>query len=61
VCAHLVASVVQSIAIAVEADEPQITHYDTIAGDGDCGETLLNGANGPYILPVLSTFHASST
>ncbi|CAK7235877.1 Dihydroxyacetone kinase 2 [Sporothrix curviconia] len=25
------------------ADEPLITKYDTIAGDGDCGETLLNG------------------
>jgi len=26
------------------AAEPQITKYDTIAGDGDCGETLKNGA-----------------
>lgn len=27
-------------------EEPKITHYDTIVGDGDCGETLVNGANG---------------
>ncbi|CUM65654.1 uncharacterized protein PRCAT00003302001 [Priceomyces carsonii] len=25
--------------------EPEITHYDTIVGDGDCGETLAAGAN----------------
>ncbi|KAL9563665.1 hypothetical protein ACKAV7_012333 [Fusarium commune] len=27
-------------------DEPKITEYDTLAGDGDCGETLLNGVTG---------------
>lgn len=26
--------------------EPSITFYDTVAGDGDCGETLASGANG---------------
>lgn len=26
--------------------EPIITLYDTVAGDGDCGETLVSGANG---------------
>ncbi|KAK9455014.1 Dak1 domain-containing protein [Dipodascopsis uninucleata] len=26
--------------------EPKITLYDTVAGDGDCGETLLNGSSG---------------
>lgn len=26
--------------------EPCITLYDTVAGDGDCGETLASGANG---------------
>lgn len=30
---------------SVTRDEPQITRYDTIAGDGDCGETLLKGVN----------------
>lgn len=29
---------------ALIAAEPQITEYDTIAGDGDCGETLKSGA-----------------
>lgn len=24
--------------------EPEITRYDTIVGDGDCGETLARGA-----------------
>lgn len=27
------------------SEEPQITHYDTLVGDGDCGETLVAGAN----------------
>lgn len=26
--------------------EPKVTLYDTVAGDGDCGETLAAGANG---------------
>lgn len=26
--------------------EPDITRYDTIAGDGDCGLTLKSGAEG---------------
>lgn len=26
--------------------EPKVTLYDTVAGDGDCGETLVAGANG---------------
>lgn len=25
--------------------EPKITHYDTLVGDGDCGETLVAGAD----------------
>lgn len=31
---------------ALIAAEPEITKYDTIAGDGDCGETLKAGATG---------------
>ncbi|CAH6722479.1 dihydroxyacetone kinase 1 [[Candida] jaroonii] len=27
-------------------EEPKITHFDTLVGDGDCGETLVNGAQG---------------
>jgi hypothetical protein len=26
--------------------EPEITNYDTIVGDGDCGITLKRGADG---------------
>lgn len=29
----------------VKKEEPKITKYDTVAGDGDCGETLVSGAN----------------
>jgi dihydroxyacetone kinase len=29
----------------VIAAEPQITHFDTIVGDGDCGMTLARGAH----------------
>ncbi|ODQ64494.1 dihydroxyacetone kinase [Nadsonia fulvescens var. elongata DSM 6958] len=28
---------------AINEKEPLITRYDTVAGDGDCGETLVNG------------------
>lgn len=40
--------------------EPTITHYDTVVGDGDCGETLALGANA--ILNALKndkTFYSS--
>ncbi|KAH3681080.1 hypothetical protein WICPIJ_007958, partial [Wickerhamomyces pijperi] len=33
--------------------EPKITLYDTVAGDGDCGETLANGAHA--ILDLLAS------
>ncbi|KAH7131499.1 Dak1 domain-containing protein [Dactylonectria estremocensis] len=42
----LVKSIIQSVAKTTTEDEPKITEYDTLAGDGDCGETLLNGVNG---------------
>lgn len=35
--------------------EPKITLYDTVAGDGDCGETLSRGANG-----ILKAFKSGS-
>ncbi|KAF6007244.1 hypothetical protein HII13_004555 [Brettanomyces bruxellensis] len=35
--------------------EPKITLYDTVAGDGDCGETLSRGANG-----ILKAFRKNS-
>ncbi|KAL8779919.1 MAG: hypothetical protein Q9203_001520 [Teloschistes exilis] len=37
----------------VVAEEAQITHYDTIVGDGDCGVGLKRGAEG--ILEMLSS------
>ncbi|KAF2176835.1 DAK1/DegV-like protein [Zopfia rhizophila CBS 207.26] len=42
----VVMNIIGSIHKAVKEDEPRITEYDTIAGDGDCGETLINGVNG---------------
>ncbi|RSM04034.1 hypothetical protein CDV31_010224 [Fusarium ambrosium] len=42
----LVKSIIDSVAKTTAQDEPKITEYDTLAGDGDCGETLLNGVNG---------------
>jgi dihydroxyacetone kinase len=30
---------------SVMKEEPRITKYDTVAGDGDCGETLNDGGN----------------
>ncbi|UPL03744.1 hypothetical protein LCI18_014678 [Fusarium solani-melongenae] len=44
--AALVKSIIDSVAKTTAQDEPKITEYDTLAGDGDCGETLLNGVNG---------------
>ncbi|KAJ9634209.1 hypothetical protein H2199_009093 [Coniosporium tulheliwenetii] len=38
---------------AVIAAEPEVTRYDSIVGDGDCGTTLRRGAEG--ILKLLST------
>ncbi|KAH8646877.1 Dak1 domain-containing protein [Xylariales sp. PMI_506] len=35
--------IIDSINVATVEDEPLITKYDMIAGDGDCGETLLSG------------------
>lgn len=47
-------AIIESIAASVKEDEPTITRYDTIAGDGDCGETLLSGADSlkSNILPL---------
>ncbi|KAK4106416.1 Dak1-domain-containing protein [Parathielavia hyrcaniae] len=41
---QLLQNVISSVAERVLRDEPLITKYDTIAGDGDCGTTLLTGA-----------------
>ena len=42
--AELFKKIVRSIFDEVEAEEPAITRYDIVLGDGDCGTTLLAGA-----------------
>ncbi|KAI5462840.1 Dak1 domain-containing protein, partial [Mariannaea sp. PMI_226] len=42
----LIKAILDSVQKTTTEDEPKITAYDTLAGDGDCGETLLNGING---------------
>lgn len=41
----LLEKIIESVIKATQQDEPMITEYDTLAGDGDCGETLLNGVH----------------
>ncbi|KAI0462370.1 hypothetical protein LJB42_003861 [Komagataella kurtzmanii] len=41
----LYAELLESGVKKVISKEPKITLYDTVAGDGDCGETLANGSN----------------
>lgn len=49
--AVLLHKILDAVLESVTRDEPQITRYDTIAGDGDCGETLLKGVNCKQIPP----------
>ncbi|KAK9449619.1 Dak1 domain-containing protein [Limtongia smithiae] len=44
--ASTVKKLLEAACDSVIQNEPQITLYDTVAGDGDCGETLVNGATG---------------
>ncbi|RHZ59806.1 uncharacterized protein CDV56_106745 [Aspergillus thermomutatus] len=46
VSGRVVEKVIAAVARSITETEPLITRYDTIAGDGDCGETLVNGVNG---------------
>jgi hypothetical protein len=32
--------------------ESELTRFDTVVGDGDCGDTFASGARGGYNLPV---------
>lgn len=43
--ATLFTSMLEAGVKSVMKEEPSITKYDTIAGDGDCGETLNNGGD----------------
>jgi dihydroxyacetone kinase len=42
--------VLTEISRGIAEDEPAITYFDTIAGDGDCGETLLAGSKGGHLV-----------
>lgn len=64
VSSRLLCKVIESIAESVGQAEPQITKYDTIAGDGDCGTTLLSGVNGallssPVVLLRIVVIHVT--
>ncbi|KAJ5087164.1 dihydroxyacetone kinase [Penicillium angulare] len=41
-------AILQNILTQVTADEPKLTEYDTLMGDGDCGTTLLAGAQAAF-------------
>lgn len=44
-CMYFIRSLVNGLQKLLDK-EPIITLYDTVAGDGDCGETLASGAHG---------------
>ena len=37
--------------MAVIEAEPEVTKFDTVVGDGDCGDTLKRGAEGKLKSP----------
>ncbi|KAA8913692.1 hypothetical protein TRICI_003123 [Trichomonascus ciferrii] len=43
--ADLISAMLTAGVQSVMKEEPRITKYDTVAGDGDCGETLNDGGN----------------
>ncbi|KAI9286368.1 hypothetical protein BC943DRAFT_321844 [Umbelopsis sp. AD052] len=53
-----VADALRAGAENIIAHEPEITHYDTILGDGDCGQTLKEGSNA--LIAALSSIDFSS-
>ncbi|KAF2014985.1 dihydroxyacetone kinase [Aaosphaeria arxii CBS 175.79] len=54
----LLASIITSVQQSLVADEPQITAFDTLMGDGDCGTTLVAGIT--TIANALSTIRTES-
>ncbi|KIW09772.1 dihydroxyacetone kinase [Exophiala spinifera] len=42
--ASFVSTLFENVYREVAKQEPEITHFDTVIGDGDCGTTLLSGA-----------------
>jgi dihydroxyacetone kinase len=43
----------------VIAAEPDITNYDTIVGDGDCGIGLKRGAEGEFLVIYAGDFSSN--
>ncbi|KAF3216894.1 hypothetical protein TWF679_002731 [Orbilia oligospora] len=41
--ANLLTTISSSLLTKIQSEEPTITKYDTLVGDGDCGTTLLKG------------------
>ncbi|EJT49850.1 glycerone kinase [Trichosporon asahii var. asahii CBS 2479] len=54
---ELIRQILRKAAEDVVALEPELTHWDTLVGDGDCGETCAAGARG--VLSHLDTLCAS--
>ena len=46
----------ESALMRVIAAEPDITNYDTIVGDGDCGIGLKRGAEGEFLVIYIEGF-----
>ncbi|KAJ5633422.1 dihydroxyacetone kinase [Penicillium lividum] len=47
---HVFTAILKNILSQVTLDEPSLTEYDTLMGDGDCGTTLLAGATAAHAL-----------
>ncbi len=54
-------SAVQRACNALIAEEPEITRMDNIAGDGDCGLTLRDGAQGERQMILSVSLHKAQT
>ncbi|EGV61383.1 Dihydroxyacetone kinase 2 [Yamadazyma tenuis] len=50
----------QNAMYTLKKAEPKITHYDTLVGDGDCGDTLVMGADGILAAAKTPEFQAAS-
>lgn len=53
-------NILEKILSQVTLDEPKLTEYDTLMGDGDCGTTLLAGAKAAYAISEQSGDSLSS-
>lgn len=46
---------------AIVIAEPEVTKYDTLVGDGDCGLCLKGGAEGSYYFSISNPFLSKAT